>query len=202
MSTEPAAAPDGHDDATDAAAQRLHGDLMVEYARLSDLVSAFDQRLLTIKGWGVTLSLASLGLAFQQRHYGLFLVAALSGFAFWIVEALTKRHQMRLYPRMRDIEVASFRHFSVVLDGERLSSPLIDWGWKSAPGRYGERVAVDPAVPEPYHPPGPVTPVRGWWRTARPLWLLHVAMPHAVAVVAGLVLFFLGAAGRLDDMPL
>ena len=30
---------------------RLHDDLQVEYYKLSDLVGAFDQRLLTIKGW-------------------------------------------------------------------------------------------------------------------------------------------------------
>lgn len=61
---------------------RLHDDLQAEYAKLTEIVSAFDQRLLTIKGWGVTLGLASLGLDFQQEHYGLFLVAAVSGLAF------------------------------------------------------------------------------------------------------------------------
>lgn len=50
------------------------------------------------QGLGVTLSLASLGLGFQQDHYGLFLIAAVSGLAFWMVEA-TKGHQMRYYPR-------------------------------------------------------------------------------------------------------
>ena len=66
--------------------ERLHNDLQVEYGKLVDIVTSYDQRLLTIKGWGVTLSLASLGLGFQQNHYGLFLVAAASGFAFWLLE--------------------------------------------------------------------------------------------------------------------
>lgn len=57
---------------------QLHNDLIEEYYKLTDIVTAFDQRLLTIKGWGVTLSLFSLGLGFQNDHYGLFLVAALS----------------------------------------------------------------------------------------------------------------------------
>jgi hypothetical protein len=95
--------------ATEANLERLHGDLQVEYSRLDDIISEFDQRLLTIKGWGVTLSLASLGLGFQQNHYGLFLVAAASGLAFWIVEATTKWHQMRYYPRMRDYRVHRLR---------------------------------------------------------------------------------------------
>src|SRR5271155_3758715 len=92
---------------------RLHDDLQAEYAQLVDIVSAFDQRLLTIKGWGVTLSLASLGLGFQQNHYGLFLVAAVSGLAFWLVQATTKMHQMRYYPRMGDIEFISYELFQV-----------------------------------------------------------------------------------------
>lgn len=46
--------------------KRLHDDLHTEYTKLLDIVNGFDQRLLTVKGWGVTLSLASLGLGFQQ----------------------------------------------------------------------------------------------------------------------------------------
>jgi hypothetical protein len=88
--------------------ERLHDDLQAEYARLTDIVSAFDQRLLTIKGWGVTLSLASVRVGFQQDHYGLFLVAAAGGLAFWLVDATTKMHQIRYYPRMGDIECISY----------------------------------------------------------------------------------------------
>ena len=77
-----------------------------EYFALMETVAGADQRLLTIKGWGVTLSLAALGLGFQHRAYGYFLVAAVSSAAFWLLEAAVKRHQMRYYPRMREIEVA------------------------------------------------------------------------------------------------
>src|SRR5215207_8925424 len=87
---------------------RLHDDLQSEYAKLADTVTVFDQRLLTIKGWGVTLSLASLGFGFQQDHYGVFLVAAASGLAFWLVEATTKLRQIRYYPRMGDIELIAY----------------------------------------------------------------------------------------------
>jgi len=49
-----------------------------EYLSLTRTLAEADQRLLTVKGWGVTLSLVALGLAFQYRAYGLFLVAAIS----------------------------------------------------------------------------------------------------------------------------
>jgi|SRR5271165_4238218 len=171
---------------------RLHDDLQAEYFRLVDLVREYDQRLLTIKGWGVTLSLASLGLGFQQDHYGLFLVAAVSGLAFWIVEATAKGHQMRYYPRMRDIEVIAHELFSVSTKNGPTSSPLIDWGWSNAKPRLWRVRSVvsrrNPREPEPY----PV--VR---ETAHmPPWLFpHVMLPHIIAVLTGTILFVLGLVG-------
>ena len=183
---------------------RLHDDLQVEYYTLSDLVGAFDQRLLTIKGWGVTVSLAMLGVAFQQRHYGLFFVAAISGIAFWIVEAITKAHQMRFYPRMRAIEVICYDQFGVSSDSEKLSSPLIDWSWKIAPQEYGSRrlQGFDLNKPERYVSASPRTKLGRLWKLTRTVRYPHVALPHAVSVVAGLTLFILGATDHLDRMPL
>ena len=37
----------------------LHDDLMTEYYRIADIVAGFDQRLLTVKSWGVTFALAT-----------------------------------------------------------------------------------------------------------------------------------------------
>ena len=37
---------------------------------MADTVANFDQRLLTIKGWDVTFSLAAIALGFQQNQYG------------------------------------------------------------------------------------------------------------------------------------
>jgi hypothetical protein len=48
----------------------LHNDLQAEITRLQIRVANFDQRLLTIKGWGVTFSLAAIALGFQQNQYG------------------------------------------------------------------------------------------------------------------------------------
>jgi len=76
-----------------------------EYFVLVTAIWEFDQRLLTVKGWGVTLSLAALRFGFQYRSFGLFLVAATSSAAFWILEGTMKRHQMRHYFRMLQIEI-------------------------------------------------------------------------------------------------
>lgn len=80
-----------------------------EYFALVKSVADFDQRLLTVKGWGVTLSLAALGLGFQYRAHGFFLIAAASSLAFWVIEHAGKRHQMRHYVRIREIEVNQYR---------------------------------------------------------------------------------------------
>jgi hypothetical protein len=40
--------------------------LKEEYYKIVDIVTGFDQRLLTIKGWGVTFSLATAALGFNR----------------------------------------------------------------------------------------------------------------------------------------
>lgn len=180
-------------------ASPLHDDLRTEYFALADHVASFDQRLLTIKGWGVTLSLASIGLGFQQNHYGLFLVAAVSGFAFWIVETTTKFHQMRFYPRMRDIEVAMYDLYRLETPRGPVSSPLIDWGWKTARQRLrGGPVEGDPDVPVPW--PGDVR-LSGWRRVSSlPAWFPHVMFPHVVSIAVGTTLFLIGLFGYLGPI--
>lgn len=161
-----------------------------EYFALRETISSFDQRLLTIKGWGVTLSLAALGFGFQYRSYGMFLVSATSGVAFWALEAVTKRHQMRHYPRIRDIEVA--RCLRAPEDMRAQSAPRTDWSWTEAgnvlrgkPSRGRDPVAV------------------GFTSAYRWTWLLpHVALPHGITVLVGAVLFSLGRLGYLENFAL
>ena len=172
----------------------LHDDLMAEYFKIADVVSQFDQRLLTIKGWGVTLSLASLGLGFQQDHYGLFLVAAVSALAFWIVEGSTKLHQMRYYPRMGDIEVSAYEMYGVDHSSGRLSSQLIDWAWHTARPRVRGGEERDPPQKPRRWPEVNPTPGR------HPLLLPHTVFPHLVTAVVGTVFFILGLAGALGPI--
>jgi hypothetical protein len=62
----------------------LREDLSKEYYATLDVVSSYDGWLLIVKGWSVTLSLAALGLGFQQRHFALFALAAATGVGFWM----------------------------------------------------------------------------------------------------------------------
>jgi hypothetical protein len=101
------------------------------------VVNRFDERVIIIKGWSVTLSLAALAWGFQFTHYGLFLVACVSGVGFWIIDALMKRHQIRYYARRREIEVFCARQ---TVSPTLLSTPQIDWSWERAPQYFRARV--------------------------------------------------------------
>ncbi len=160
-----------------------------EYFALLETVAHMDQRLLTIKGWGVTLSLAALGFGFQYRAYGYFLVAAVSSAAFWLLEAAIKRHQMRYYPRMRQIEVA--RHEAARDAGLGRSAPLIDWSWAAAGALLAS--GTSPAAPV----------LRARTSAYRWTWLApHVSLPHALTLVAALALFAVGAGQLLPGFAL
>jgi len=171
-----------------AGTDRLHDDLQSEYYRIVGIIEGFDQRLLTIKSWGVTFALATLGFGFQQGHYGLFLVAAAAALAFWLIEGSIKLHQMRYYPRMGDIEVISFELWREDTPSGPASSPLIDWSFFTAwPRLRGGKSKGDPRRPRPWkdvndHPGA----------NRRELFYPHVALPHAIVVALGLVLFVIG----------
>jgi len=123
-------------------------------------VNEFDQRLITVKGWGVTLSLAALAWGFQYAHYGLFLVAALSGLTFWLIEVTMKRHQMRYYLRMREIEVLQYdrgrSEDDRSEDAKTLSSPRIDSSWSYAGKLYAGKCTTG------YHPEAARGPLRSY----------------------------------------
>lgn len=179
----------------------LEVNLRTEYFKIVDIVTDFDQRLLTIKSWGVTLSLASIGIGFQQRHYGLFLVTAISGLAFWLVEGVTKGHQMRYYPRMGDIEVAAFNLYRVDTKDGPVSSPLIDWGWYTAKPRLrGGPSKGDPNVPRPWPESAPLSESFLHRLRGHPLAYPHVLFPHVVSFVAGTILFLIGLSGQFGPI--
>ena len=80
----------------DQAVEAFRQDAKAEYYAILDVITGFDQRIMIVKGWSVTLSLAALGLGFQQGHYALFALAGATALAFWFVDTLLKWHQMRL----------------------------------------------------------------------------------------------------------
>ena len=195
-----------------------------EYYTLFEVVNKFDDRLITVKEWSVTLSLVALGGGFQFQHYGLFLVACLSSLGFWIIEALMKRHQMRYYARMREIEI--FRSTLMPNASKNISTPQIDWSWEKAPNYFkGER----PSSPQWYNGNrlmfstsdrhfnllitlikkvlisvghfALVLGIRQGNKSYVLSWAFgHVALPHVISVVAGITFFVLGRTGMLGSM--
>ncbi len=99
--------------------------MLQEYLKIMDVVKEYDSQLLTIKNWGVTLSLVAIGLGFKEKTWGYFLLAALSGVSFWVVEASLKGFEMRYYPRMREIEY-------VLSEKQASDAPRVDWSWSYA----------------------------------------------------------------------
>ena len=164
----------------DRDAQALREDLTKEYLALLDVVSGFDGRAMTVKGWSVTLSLAALGLGFQQGHFALFALAAASALAFWICEGQLKTHQWRYYSRMRDIEIAQYHLNRMTLpELGQVSALRIDQQWAYTGG------APDWRNDAPWRR----TPVEIRAFLVKPYRAPSVSLPHAVAVVVGLVLF-------------
>jgi hypothetical protein len=172
----------------------LHERLREEYYALVRIVSEFDGRLVTVKGWSVTLSLAGLGLGFQQEHYALFGLAAATALGFWYIDASMKRHQMQYYSRMRDIEVlahqlakdeAADASSPLGLGAAAFSSPRIDWYWGFSGRERDERL----------EPPSRRDAANVARLLGRAPWMGHVLLPHAVAVALGLVLFVLAIVG-------
>lgn len=164
--------------------------LLKEYYEILKIVGDFDARLLTVKGWGVTLSLAALAAGFQYGHYGMFLIAALSGVGFWVIEGDMKRHQMRYYLRMREIEVLQYQRASDE-DSKAYSTPRIDSSWSYAGVLYTAKQKTE------YRP----LSVGGPRKSYRLAWFFpHVFLPHLISVVAGLLLLALGAIGFFGNM--
>jgi hypothetical protein len=119
-----------------------------EYYAVLGIVKDFDKNLLVVKGWGATVSTVTLAAGFEKENYGIFLVAALAGAAFWTIEATMKRHQMRCYVRMREIEYLRAAPLGEAAGGH--STPQIDWSWTIAPAYLdGKRTGPLP-VPQRY----------------------------------------------------
>lgn len=168
----------------------LREDLSREYYCLTGLVAGSDERLIIVKGWSVTLSLAALGVGFQQQHYALFGLAAATAAAFWFLDGLMKGHQVRHYSRMTDIEVAAFELNAVHL-GELgdVSSPRISMSWAFGGQKGKPDWRTDPPVRR--------SPERIRHLLLRRFVLPNVMFPHVVALFLGVSLFLAAASDNL-----
>ena len=164
-----------------------------EYFALSEAITEFDRRLLTIKGWGVSFSLVALGLGFQYRAYGFFLVAAGSSLAFWATDAVSKRHQMRHYVRIREIEVN--RYWKTAADERAYSAPRINWSWSQAKLIFlGKGQSLKEEITK-----YPIQLSRGY---IAPFLLPGVSLPHSITFAISIVLYFAGHFGKLAGFSL
>jgi hypothetical protein len=167
--------------------EALLEDMNKEYYALVAIVSEFDSRLMVVKGWSVTLSLAALGLGFQQQHYALFGLASLTALGFWFLDLLLKSFQVRYYARMRDVEYVASQLNSINVPGiGQVSSPRIDmyWSYEGGPPEKDWRGDI----------PWRLTSdeVRKLIRV-KPWIMPQVLLPHWVAVVTGAALFVAAA---------
>ncbi len=172
---------------TDPAREALRADLNAEYGALLKLVSEFDARLVTIKSWSITVSLAGIGLGFQQGHYALFALASGAATCFWLIESINKRHQIRYYPRMREIETIAAELNPLLLGGKLVSSPQVDWKWEKFSSSELPQMRPDDDFAK---------------LLRRVPFLPHVLVPAVVIVIAGAILFLLGAGGFFGAMQI
>lgn len=135
--------------------------ILAEYTKLQDIVEEFDARALTIKAWSVSLSAAGIVTSYIEASTIILFVASASALAFWLVEGLWKVNQQCFYPRIRAIETA-------LEQGSSIPALQIAGSWSKA------------------------------WRERRNAGFLvkvlcwpHVALPHVIVAVLGMVLLVL-----------
>jgi hypothetical protein len=75
-----------------------------EYIELQSLINSFDNKVLTIKAWSVTISISGIGTAFVSHSPILLLFASLSAMVFWLLESYWKSFQHPFYDRVEMIE--------------------------------------------------------------------------------------------------
>lgn len=68
------------------------------------MIESFDGRMLTIKTWSVSFSLAALGGAFATDVAEVLLIASLSALMFWFIEGFWETFQYAYYGRSRTME--------------------------------------------------------------------------------------------------
>ena len=135
--------------------------LQAEYLHLQKTIEDFDARALTIKAWSVTFGLASIAGAFASHKPVVMLVSASSCLLFWLLETVWKVFQLAYYTRAQQIE----KHFQ---GKNKLTHPFqIGASWYKAWSRTTNRDVLRVA-----------------------LWM-HVALPHAFVLIAGIALFVL-----------
>lgn len=150
-------------------------ELAAEYYKIVDIINSFDERLLQIKGWGVTFGLATIAIGFKEKVRGVFMLAAIAGICFWMIEAETKWHQSNYYLRMNEIE-----YFCSQNTGLSENCPKIDWSWSKSK-----------AISTPFSKEIDDSKIMKKVSSNRYIWYVmpHVIIPHIVVVFLGFFFF-------------
>lgn len=133
-----------------------------EYFHLQNSVEKYDQHILTVKQWSVTVSIASISTGFAQHNRWIVLVGALSSGMFWLIDGLWKQFQNANYYRLRNIE-AYINNAKEEHSDFRYPYITTSWGTGKKKGRSLYKIL---------------------------LWS-QVLLPHAPISVAGITTFFL-----------
>lgn len=146
---------------------------MEEYKLLFEAVNNFDERLLVVKGWAVTFTLATLVIGIQKHSPQVIWVVILSAVCFWVLEAEMKYHQASYYPRMRALEItmANLQRATELgcfksINNKPITTPLIDWSWRKPKEALSNKVCVRKPVGR-----------------LEPYGYLHVMLPHALIIL-------------------
>ena len=75
-----------------------------EYLHVQSVIEIYDGKMLTIKTWSVTVSMAAIGGAYVSKSVAVLALAALSALIFWIIEGFWKTFQYAHYDRSGKIE--------------------------------------------------------------------------------------------------
>ena len=142
-------------------AQQLDAALQAEYLHVQKTIEDFDGRALTIKAWSVSFGLVSLVGAFATRISAVFLLAVVSSALFWLLESFWKSFQLGYYERVEAIE-AHFRKEKMLTSPHQISSTWQAWWEKTS-----------------------------WWVLARTAIWVHVALPHALVLIVGILAYLL-----------
>ena len=104
-----------------------------EYFKIMDVIAQYDGLVVAIKGWSITVGVAIVGLALQQRNRNMLLLCLVSSMAFSFVDAKYKEYQVSYYSRMQIIEKCA----SGELLGKQCSPLRVDESWRKSKVWYG-----------------------------------------------------------------
>jgi hypothetical protein len=158
---ERAPTKDVNDNSSNMSDQERRSLLKDEYLHIQQIIEGFDARVITIKAWSVSTSLAGIGGAFAAHSAPVLLMASISSLLFWSIEAVWKTFQYAHYKRSSEIE-KFFAGLEKNLTPMQIGAKWYQY-WKEG----------------------------GTNRLLTILLWPHVALPHVVIFVAGLALYAL-----------